>query len=53
MTCIIPEKNRRTVFDGIVQQSLDCIVSEGEVSHYIWCCRVYMYISFTPRNIIL
>ena len=31
MTCIIPEKNRRTVFDGIVQQSLDCIVSEGEM----------------------
>ncbi|VDI82232.1 exocyst complex component 7, partial [Mytilus galloprovincialis] len=31
MSCIIPDKNRRTVFDGIVQQSLDSVVSEGEM----------------------
>lgn len=31
MSCIIPEKNRRSVFESIVQQSLDSVVAEGEM----------------------
>ena len=32
MKGIIPEKHQRTAFDNIIQQALDSIVNEGEVS---------------------
>ncbi|XP_060071715.1 exocyst complex component 7-like [Ylistrum balloti] len=31
MSGIVPEKHHRTVFDGVVQQAIDAVVSEGEL----------------------
>ena len=34
MKGIVPQKHERTVFDTIIQQALDAVVSEGEVFFY-------------------
>ena len=31
MKGIVPQKHERTVFDTIIQQALDAVVTEGEV----------------------